>query len=162
MVSSLAIQQGHTGQTDDELTEYSLTFFLLLKQCLGINSFRPTWPCLIIEILASRAKFLQPYSYCSFIFNTANVFGCFHVAIFLITGVSALTTTGWTALVMGCTRSKQANRIFQKSWLILVNTWIFRCSKFKQIKVNVILCDKIISNLDIASCNLSNVTNSWD
>ena len=45
------------------------------------SSFRPTWPYLIIKVLATQAKFLHPSDYCIVInciviFHTINVFGC--------------------------------------------------------------------------------------
>ena len=53
-----------------ELTWYSLILtcqicFDGLKHNLGIYSFRPTWPCPIVEFLATWVKFLQPSSYCN-------------------------------------------------------------------------------------------------
>ena len=53
-----------------------------LEHSLGINAFRSTWSCLIVEILAIRTvKFLQPWGYSiwinwTFTFCTRNVFGC--------------------------------------------------------------------------------------
>ena len=45
-----------------------------LEHSLGIYGFRPTWLCLIVELLATAAKFLQPSSYynginCAFTFQ---------------------------------------------------------------------------------------------
>ena len=53
-----------------------------LENGLGIHSFRPTWSGLIVELLATRAKFLQPSGPCTVInwaltVRTKNVFGCF-------------------------------------------------------------------------------------
>ena len=50
-----------------------------LKHCLGIHVFRPTWLCLIVEVLATWEKFLKPLSYCTvincnFTFNQHNFF----------------------------------------------------------------------------------------
>ena len=52
-----------------------------LKHDLGIHYSRPTWPCLIVEIHATGAKFILPSGYCIVIncaitFCTTNV-GCF-------------------------------------------------------------------------------------
>ncbi len=46
------------------------------------SSFRLTWPCLIVEVLATQMKFLEPSGYCTMIncastFRTTNTFGCF-------------------------------------------------------------------------------------
>ena len=46
-----------------------------LKHSLEIHSFRFTWPCLIIEVLATQVKFLQPS--CTFTFHVTNIFGYF-------------------------------------------------------------------------------------
>ena len=48
-----------------------------------IYGFKSTWPCLIIEVLATRAKFLEPSGLCTminctFTFWALNVFGCSH------------------------------------------------------------------------------------
>ena len=53
-----------------------------LEHNLGILNFRPTWPCLMVEVLATRVKFLEPFDYytminCTFTFCTTNVFGFF-------------------------------------------------------------------------------------
>ena len=50
-----------------------------LEHGIGIYSFRPPWPCLIVEVLATWAKFLELFGYstvinCTFIFCTTNVF----------------------------------------------------------------------------------------
>ena len=55
---------------DGELAWYSLNathriFLCGLKQGLGIYNYKPTCLYLIIEILAIRAIFLQPSSYCT-------------------------------------------------------------------------------------------------
>ena len=47
------------------------------------TGFRPPWPCQIIEVLVTQAKFLDPSDYCSiinctFTFCTTNDFSCFH------------------------------------------------------------------------------------
>ena len=58
------------GHEDEELcwivrcqTQVLLGVFLL-EHSLRIHGFRLTWPCLIIEVLATRAKFLEPSDYC--------------------------------------------------------------------------------------------------
>ena len=53
-----------------------------LEHSFEIHGFRPTWPCMIIKILATWAKFLKPSGYCieincTFPFPTKSVFGCF-------------------------------------------------------------------------------------
>ena len=53
-----------------------------LKHSLEIHAFRFTWLCLIVEVLATQANFLQASGYCSmvnrdFTFRTTNIFGCF-------------------------------------------------------------------------------------
>ena len=52
-----------------------------LEHGLGIRGFWPTCPCLIIKILETGTKFLQPFTYstvinCIFTFRTTNIFGC--------------------------------------------------------------------------------------
>ena len=72
----------HTGLWDAEPTWYSSNVthqVCLWKQSLGIHSFRPTWLCLIIEVLETWPNFLQPFGYCilincTFIFHTTNMF----------------------------------------------------------------------------------------
>ena len=60
-----------------------LTEFASMAWSIASKSgFRPTWPYLIIEVLANQAKFLQPFGYCTVInctfnFFTTNVLGCF-------------------------------------------------------------------------------------
>ena len=59
----------HTGQLDEELTWYSpCTTRRICNYSFGngpgIHGFRLTLPCLIIEVLATRAKFLQAFGYC--------------------------------------------------------------------------------------------------
>ena len=54
-----------------------------LNYALGIHSFRPIWPCLIVKLIATWAKFLKPSGCCillscTFTLHTTNVFGCFH------------------------------------------------------------------------------------
>ena len=44
---------------------YSSDLLQWLEHSLGINGFRSTWPYLIVEFLATQAKFLKPSGYCS-------------------------------------------------------------------------------------------------
>ena len=77
----------HTGFWDDELTWFSPSatrriYLNGFEHGLGIHSFRLTWPGLIIKVLTTRSKFLQPSGYCTVInssvtFNIINVFVCF-------------------------------------------------------------------------------------
>ena len=77
----------HSKLWNIELTWYSLsaTHWICLyglEQGFRINSFRSTWPCLIIEILLVPAKFLKPFGFCTVIncifpFCKTNVFSCF-------------------------------------------------------------------------------------
>ena len=39
-----------------------------LENDLRIHDFRPTWPCKIVEVLATWAKFIQQSNYCTFSF----------------------------------------------------------------------------------------------
>ena len=50
----------YTGLRDAELTWYSLivTHWICLSS-LGIHGFRPNWSCLIADVLATQAKFLE-------------------------------------------------------------------------------------------------------
>ena len=59
---------------------YSLDLPLWYR-ILRIHGFRPTWPYLIIEFLATWAKILESSGIvinCAFIFLSTNVFDCFH------------------------------------------------------------------------------------
>ena len=73
-------------QGDAEFAWYSLnstrwTCLYGFEYDLGIHGFKPTWPCLIIELLAAQVKFLQASCYYPpFIFRT-NVFGCFRTDV---------------------------------------------------------------------------------
>ena len=79
----------HTGLWDAELTWYypSFTCWICLynlEHSLGIYDFRPTWPCLIVEVITAQTKFLELSGYCNlikwtFTFCPTNVFGCFGV-----------------------------------------------------------------------------------
>ena len=58
----------HTVLWDTKLTWYSPNAnhwicFYGYKHNFGTHSFRPTWPCLIIKVLATQAKFLQLSGY---------------------------------------------------------------------------------------------------
>ena len=79
----------HTGLWDAKLAWYSpdATHQIChygLEHKLRIHGIRPTWPCLIIEVLATWVEFLQPSGYyttinCAITFCTTNVFwGSFH------------------------------------------------------------------------------------
>ena len=70
---------------DAKLTWYSLSVSHWLdyglEHGLGIYGFRSTWPCLIIKVLATWVKLLEPSSLfsvinCIFTFCTTNVFDC--------------------------------------------------------------------------------------
>ena len=77
----------HTRLWDANLAWYSLRvthqiFLYSLELGLKIHGFRPTWPCLMIKVLVTEAKFLEPSAYCTlmpcaFIFHAINAFGCF-------------------------------------------------------------------------------------
>ena len=58
---------------------------MYLRQLLRIYSFRPIWPCPIVAVLATLAKFLKRSAYCTlincvFTFRTRSAFffGCFN------------------------------------------------------------------------------------
>ena len=62
----------YTRLWDVELTWYSLwaTHQICpqgLEHSLRIHNFRPTWPCLIAEVLITQAKFVKPSVYCALI-----------------------------------------------------------------------------------------------
>ena len=73
-----------TGLGDTKFTWYSLWFcFSGLDHGLRIHGFKPNWPCLIIEGLATRERFFEPFGYCTvnncfFTICTKCVFHCFH------------------------------------------------------------------------------------
>ena len=57
-------------------------YSLVLEPGQGINSFKPHWTCLIVEILATQAKLLEQSDYytvikCTLTFRTTNILGCF-------------------------------------------------------------------------------------
>ena len=59
----------YIGLWNPKLTWYSpsTTFQICryaLEHSLRIHSFRLTWPCLIVKVLATQAKFLKPSGYC--------------------------------------------------------------------------------------------------
>ena len=56
--------------------------FYGFKYGLRIHTFRSIWPCLIVKVLVTWVKFLEPSSYwtvinCTFTFQTTNAFICF-------------------------------------------------------------------------------------
>ena len=56
--------------------------FASMVHNLRIHCLRLSWPCLIIKVLATQAKFLEPSDYCTvinyaFTFCLINDFGCF-------------------------------------------------------------------------------------
>ena len=60
-----------------------ITCFYGLEHSPRIHGFRLTWPWLIVKVLVTQAKFLEPSGYntvinCAFTFHATNVFGCFH------------------------------------------------------------------------------------
>ena len=72
----------HKGLRDAELAWYSSSVTCCiclygLNQNLGIHVFRPSWPYLIVEVLATRAKFIDLSSYCAFTLHPKNDFACF-------------------------------------------------------------------------------------
>ena len=78
---------------DAKLTSYTLngTCQILLyglKLDLRINAFRLTRPCMFINVLATWAKFLKPFGYCTvinctFTFHVTNQFCCFQIVMTL-------------------------------------------------------------------------------
>ena len=74
----------HTGLREVEPARYSPSAnrWICLdsfEHSLGIYGFRSIWPCLIVEVLVTRAKFLEPSDHCTWnncAFIT-NIFGCF-------------------------------------------------------------------------------------
>ena len=83
----------HAWLLDNKLARYSLNttcqiclYHLELR--IRIHFFKPTWPCLIIEVLATSAKFPESSGYCTeindaFTSCTTNVFGCISGVMFL-------------------------------------------------------------------------------
>ena len=78
----------HTELWGAVLAWYSLSAnhqicFYGLEPSLRIHCFRSTWHWLIVKVVLTQLKFLEPSGYftginCTFIFHTTNVFGCFH------------------------------------------------------------------------------------
>ena len=71
--------KNHAGLWDTKLAWYSLSATRRvgpndLELDFGIHTFRPSWPHLIVEVLVTRAKYLQPIviNY-AFTFRTANI-----------------------------------------------------------------------------------------
>ena len=54
----------HTGLWNVTHNWYSPSL-LLSEHSFGINCFRLTWPCLIVEVLATQANFFQSSVYCT-------------------------------------------------------------------------------------------------
>ena len=74
----------YNGLCDAKFTWYSLNKLpsMVWSRVSEIHTFRSTWPCLIIKVVAAQIKFPQPSAdctaiSCAFTFYTANVFGCF-------------------------------------------------------------------------------------
>ena len=75
-----------TGLWDVEFAWYSpsATHWICLygmKYGPGVHTFRPTWPCPVIEVLVTWAKFFKPSNFCIVIkcnstFCTTNIFNC--------------------------------------------------------------------------------------
>ena len=55
-----------------------------LEHKIGIHGFRPIWPCLIVKLLTTQAKFLQPSSY----WTVINYIFTFHTKMFLLVSTS--------------------------------------------------------------------------
>ena len=74
----------HIGLCNAELAWYSpiathQIFCYGLEHGFGILGFRSTWPCLVVEVLVIRVKFLEPSGYCTvinctFTFGPTNIF----------------------------------------------------------------------------------------
>ena len=84
----------NTGLWDAKFTWYplSITYWICpygSEYRLGIHVFLPTWPYLIIKVLATWSKFLkEPSGYCTlincaFTFCTRNVIDCFYIVMAL-------------------------------------------------------------------------------
>ena len=81
----------HPGLWDAEIAWYSLSDTRLIcvygfKHDLEIYSFRPTWTCLVVKVLATGGKSFEPSSSwmginCTVKFRTMNIFSCFHCAM---------------------------------------------------------------------------------
>ena len=71
------------------------------KCSLGIHGFRPTWPSLIVEVLGTPVKFLQPYVYrtvinCTFTFWATNVNSWLILDTLSIISQIKLRSTRWS------------------------------------------------------------------
>ena len=66
---------------DCDIPNSPYTFQVLLTgiASMALSAFRPTWPCLIVKVLAAWAKFLEQSGYCTVIFTfcTTNFFFTF-------------------------------------------------------------------------------------
>ena len=56
----------HTRLWNAKLTWYflSATYWICPYDSENDHSFRPTWPCQIVKVHATQAKFLEPWLYC--------------------------------------------------------------------------------------------------
>ena len=99
-----------------------------LEQGLGISICKPTWPCLIIKVLATRAKFLEPSSYCTVI-NYCITFLMFSVASKL--KVVKYQSSKFKMSKYQSSKSKVQNLKYQTSKLKVVK---YQSSKFKMSK----------------------------
>ena len=78
----------HTWLWNSDSNQYSLNnihqiYLYGLGHSLRICSYRPTWPCMLVKVLTTQAKFIEPSDYCTVIncavnFCTTNDFGFFH------------------------------------------------------------------------------------
>ena len=83
-ISSRCFCQGHEG----EEAHWTVRCWCHLILCYSLYGLEHdlkihTWTYLIIEVLVTLVKFLEPSGYCTvnnclFTFHTINVFGCFH------------------------------------------------------------------------------------
>ena len=77
----------HTRLWDAELVWYSLKTTQWICYILRIHDFKPTWQCLIIEVLATQGKSLELFGgyftmiNCTVTYCPTNIFGCFHNVI---------------------------------------------------------------------------------
>ena len=102
--------------------------FYGLEHSLKIHSFRPTSPCLIIEVLATWVKFLERSAYCivincTFTFHTTNVFGSFcNIRIQLwLNSQTKLCCTSICAALKSHTEwsNAQLSQYYQPQWVWL-------------------------------------------
>ena len=80
-----------------------------LKYRLGIHGFRLTWPFLIVELLVTREKCLEPSGYCTVI---KCAFTCHKINILF----------AFTALWPSLTKQKLSSRIWIR-WIFFYATW---------------------------------------